>query len=150
MQIRLATREDLVSLTALVSRVVPLMRAQGNLQWDDTYPNPEVFGSDIERGQLWVAEVDGRIAGVVAITGDRPTTSRRIGITRKLPSSSIVWRLILSFAEPEWPALSCNMLKRSRGRRAPMPSASTPTSKTMRRSGSSLVSATASQERSLY
>jgi ribosomal protein S18 acetylase RimI-like enzyme len=70
MQIRLATREDLVSLTALVSRVVPLMRAEGNLQWDDTYPNPEVFGRDIERGQLWVAEIDGRIAAVVAITGD--------------------------------------------------------------------------------
>ncbi len=70
MQIRLATREDLAYLTTLVSRVVPLMRAEGNLQWDDTYPNPEVFGRDIEREQLWVAEIGGSIAGVVAITGD--------------------------------------------------------------------------------
>ena len=70
MQIRLATRDDLVSLTGLVSRVVPLMRAEGNLQWDDTYPNPEVFGQDIERGQLWVAEISDRLAGVVAITSD--------------------------------------------------------------------------------
>jgi ribosomal protein S18 acetylase RimI-like enzyme len=70
MRIRLATQEDLASLALLVKRVVPLMRAEGNLQWDDSYPNAEVFGQDIERGQLWVAEVDGRIAGVVAITGD--------------------------------------------------------------------------------
>jgi ribosomal protein S18 acetylase RimI-like enzyme len=70
MQIRLATLEDLVSVTALVRRVVPLMRAESNQQWDDSYPNPDVFGRDIERGQLWVAEIDGRIAGVVAITSD--------------------------------------------------------------------------------
>jgi len=70
MHIRLAIQEDLASLAALVSRVVPLMRAEGNLQWDDTYPNPQGFGRDIERGQLWVAEIDGRIVGVVAITAD--------------------------------------------------------------------------------
>src|SRR6476660_3130818 len=70
MRIRLATQEDLASLTSLVRRVVPLMRAEGNLQWDENYPNAEVFGQDIERGQLWVAEIDSNIAGVVAITGD--------------------------------------------------------------------------------
>ena len=70
MRIRLATHEDLASLALLVRRVVPLMRAEGNLQWDDSYPNAGVFGQDIERGQLWIAEIDGRIAGVIAITGD--------------------------------------------------------------------------------
>ena len=70
MPIRPATHEDLASLALLVRRVVPLMRAEGNFQWDDSYPNAEVFGQDIQRGQLWVAEIDGHIAGVVAITGD--------------------------------------------------------------------------------
>ena len=70
MRIRLATQGDLASLALLVRRVVPLMRAEGNLQWDDSYPNAEVFGQDIQRGQLWIAEIDGHIAGVVAITGD--------------------------------------------------------------------------------
>lgn len=46
------------------------MRAAGNMQWDESYPNAEVFGDDIEREQLWVAEIDGNIAGVVAITND--------------------------------------------------------------------------------
>lgn len=67
---RLATKDDLPSLMRIVRSVVPLMRAQGNLQWNDTYPNEEVFLSDIARGQLWVAEIDGNVAGVVALTDD--------------------------------------------------------------------------------
>jgi ribosomal protein S18 acetylase RimI-like enzyme len=71
MQIRLAKRDDLPSLMEIVWRVVPLMRAQGNLQWDDTYPNEQVFLEDIERNRLWVAEIDeDTIAGVVALTTD--------------------------------------------------------------------------------
>ena len=68
MLIRRATSDDLAALAAVVRRVVPQMRAQGNLQWDDSYPNHEVFQADISHGQLWVAEITGRIAGVIAIT----------------------------------------------------------------------------------
>ena len=71
MLIRLASRGDIASIMALVRRVVPLMRETGNLQWDDVYPNPEVFTRDVELNQLWVAELDGQIAGVAAITTDQ-------------------------------------------------------------------------------
>jgi len=64
---------------ALVRRVVPLMRAQGNLQWDDVYPNPKVFGKDIAAGQLWVTEVDGAVAGVAAITTDQSPEYAEVG-----------------------------------------------------------------------
>lgn len=47
------------------------MRASGNLQWGDDYPNPQVFEQDIKDGQLWVAEVDNQIAGVTAITTEQ-------------------------------------------------------------------------------
>ena len=73
MQLRQATLEDIPVIMQLIRRVVPLMRAQGNLQWDDTYPNPEVFADDIAQGQLWLAEVNSGIAGVAAITtGQEP------------------------------------------------------------------------------
>jgi ribosomal protein S18 acetylase RimI-like enzyme len=73
MQIRRARVEDVVAVMALVRRAVPLMRASGNLQWDDQYPNDEVFEKDVAQGQLWVAEIDGQIAGVAAITtGQEP------------------------------------------------------------------------------
>lgn len=71
MQMRLAKQDDLPSLMTMVRRVVPLMRVQGNLQWDETYPNEKVFLEDVERGRLWVAEADeDAIAGVIALTTD--------------------------------------------------------------------------------
>ena len=53
---------------ALLGRVVPLMLAAGNLQWDENYPNESVFRRDITLAQLWIAEADGSIAGIAAIT----------------------------------------------------------------------------------
>ncbi|WP_316734928.1 GNAT family N-acetyltransferase [Pedobacter aquatilis] len=71
MDIRLARKEDVPSIMELVKKVVPLMRATGNFQWGDDYPNPEVFETDIKIGQLWVAELDNKIAGFSAITTDQ-------------------------------------------------------------------------------
>ncbi len=79
MQIRLAVREDVAALMALLRRVVPLMRAAGNLQWDDAYPNAGVFERDIELGQLWMAEIDGAIAGVAAVTTDQEPEYALVG-----------------------------------------------------------------------
>jgi ribosomal protein S18 acetylase RimI-like enzyme len=56
---------------APVRAVVPGMRAGGNLQWDSAYPDATVFELDVSRGQLWVAEIDGRIAGMAAVTTDQ-------------------------------------------------------------------------------
>ena len=70
MTIRLATETDLAILMALMRRVVPLMLATGNLQWDENYPNESVFRRDIMLTQLWIAEVEGSIAGVAAITAE--------------------------------------------------------------------------------
>ncbi|MFF5383840.1 GNAT family N-acetyltransferase [Pedobacter suwonensis] len=71
MTIRLALTEDIPFIMQLVRKVVPLMRAAGNFQWGDDYPNPEVFSSDIAIGQLWVAELEKEIVGVSAITTDQ-------------------------------------------------------------------------------
>jgi ribosomal protein S18 acetylase RimI-like enzyme len=56
---------------ALVRRVVPLMLATGNRQWDDGYPNESVFERDIALAQLWIAEKEDGIAGVAALTMDQ-------------------------------------------------------------------------------
>ncbi|MCC2545623.1 GNAT family N-acetyltransferase [Hymenobacter sp. BT175] len=69
--IRRATAADLPSILTIVRAVVPLMHAAGNFQWETTYPNEEVFTDDIARRQLWVAELDGRVAGMAALTTDQ-------------------------------------------------------------------------------
>lgn len=71
MRIRLAVRDDLAAVMGLLRRVVPLLLAVGNRQWDESYPDEAVFERDIERGELWVAEIDGAIAGVIAATTDQ-------------------------------------------------------------------------------
>ena len=79
MQIRLATRQDLTALMALVRRVVPLMRSAGNLQWDENYPNEAVFERDIDLRQLWIAEIGPDIAGIAAITMDQEPDYAQVG-----------------------------------------------------------------------
>ena len=83
MQVRQAKSEDVAAVMAVVRRVVPLMRAGGNLQWDDQYPNATVFERDVELAQLWVAQIDdkidGQIAGVAAITTDQEPEYANVG-----------------------------------------------------------------------
>lgn len=71
MIIRLAINEDILNIMKLVGKVVPLMHAAGNFQWGSDYPNPQVFEKDIAMNQLWVADLEGDIAGVSAITTDQ-------------------------------------------------------------------------------
>lgn len=71
MTIRLATLNDISPIMQLIAEVVPAMNAAGNFQWDSTYPDAKVFENDIAHSQLWVADADGDIAGIAAITTDQ-------------------------------------------------------------------------------
>jgi ribosomal protein S18 acetylase RimI-like enzyme len=79
MRIRLAVDEDLPALMRLVQRVVPLMRATGNLQWDENYPDEAVFRRDIDLKQLWIGEIGTEIAGIAAITMDQEPDYAQVG-----------------------------------------------------------------------
>jgi GNAT superfamily N-acetyltransferase len=80
MLLRLARHSDLPNLMALVRRVVPLMRADNNLQWDSGYPNEHVFERDIDQDELWIAEPSpGILAGVAAITTDQSPEYAQVG-----------------------------------------------------------------------
>jgi len=79
MRIRLATEDDIPALMELLRLVVPLMRASGNLQWDNSYPNEAVFQRDINLSQLWIAEIGDGIAGVAAVTMDQEPDYAQVG-----------------------------------------------------------------------
>jgi ribosomal protein S18 acetylase RimI-like enzyme len=80
MIIRLATLNDIDPIMELIREIVPLMRASGNFQWDDNYPNAGVFENDINLQQLWLAEIDGQIAGIAAITTDQEAEYANAGM----------------------------------------------------------------------
>ena len=79
MIIRPAILNDIPGIMQLIAEVVPVMNAGGNFQWDNSYPNAEVFEKDIELSQLWVADADGDIAGVSAITTDQEPEYAQVG-----------------------------------------------------------------------
>ncbi len=79
MLIRLATLTDIPQIMQLIAEVVPAMNATGNFQWDSNYPNAEVFEKDIALNQLWVAEIDGAIGGIAAITTDQEPEYAQVG-----------------------------------------------------------------------
>jgi ribosomal protein S18 acetylase RimI-like enzyme len=79
MLIRPATLNDIPSIVQLIAEVVPVMNAAGNFQWDATYPNATVFQNDIASNQLWVADEDGDIAGIAAITTDQEPEYELVG-----------------------------------------------------------------------
>ena len=68
---RRATLADVPAILTLVRRVVPLMHASGNFQWSVDYPNEAVFTEDIQRNHLWIADLNGVVAGVAALTTDQ-------------------------------------------------------------------------------
>ena len=82
----------------LLGRAVPLMQAAGNRQWDESYPNAAVFEQDIERGQLWVAEIETSIAGFAAVTMDQTPEYAQVGWNIEEPAI-VVHRLAV---DPEF------------------------------------------------
>ena len=53
MKIRYAKTEDLDKIMKIVKETVKEMNENGNFQWDETYPNREVFLNDIKEEALY-------------------------------------------------------------------------------------------------
>jgi GNAT superfamily N-acetyltransferase len=95
MIIRNAVLNDIPAIMKVIAEVVPVMRASGNYQWDNTYPNAIVFGEDIASDQLWVADIDGEIAGLAAITTEQYPEYASVGMDIN-ETAIVVHRLAVS------------------------------------------------------
>ena len=65
--IRSAMPRDLDAILTVVGHARAAIRALGIDQWQDGYPEPEVIEADITAGIGYVFEVDGRMAGYLAL-----------------------------------------------------------------------------------
>ena len=71
--IRPARQEELEDIWALVRRAVAHMNGLGNPQWGEDYPTLDFYAGDLDRGELYAALVEGRLAGVACInTAESP------------------------------------------------------------------------------
>ncbi|MBD5519761.1 MAG: GNAT family N-acetyltransferase [Lachnospiraceae bacterium] len=64
---RLARMEDMGEICRLVANAVDKMIENDILQWDEIYPTEVDFREDINKKELYVGIVDGRIAVVYAL-----------------------------------------------------------------------------------
>ena len=67
MHMRQATLKDLDGIIEIIKSIVKEMNSQGNYQWNDNYPSSADFVDDIESGDLYVEESDGKIASFICL-----------------------------------------------------------------------------------
>lgn len=77
---RKAVSSDLSEISAIVAAVIPIMHSQDNYQWTEDYPRLGDFEKDIKESLLWVAELDSKVCGMVALTYDQPEEYGEVGM----------------------------------------------------------------------
>lgn len=68
MENRLATRADLEEIMIIIAQAQAFMRTQGLDQWQDGYPQREIFEKDIERDECYLLLFEGEIAAVLTVS----------------------------------------------------------------------------------
>ena len=66
--IRRAKLLDIDKITTITRACAAKMIAENIFQWNDSYPNKEVFLNDLERDELFVYLVDAKVIGSIVIS----------------------------------------------------------------------------------
>lgn len=69
---RKAVMEDIKECMQIIKVTIAEMRTYNNTQWDENYPQEIDFISDIQRGDLYVAEREGKLVGFACINKAEP------------------------------------------------------------------------------
>lgn len=71
--IRKANLEDIKEIMDIISTTISEMHSYNNYQWDKNYPQEKDFISDINHGDLYVLEKDGKVVAFVCVNKVEPT-----------------------------------------------------------------------------
>ena len=93
MIIRKANKTDLDNIMLMYKSCVKGMLAKDISQWDETYPNAEIIGQDLEVMTYYVAEIRGIIIGGINIDQNQDKTYLNIDWEDKSDSFLVVHRL---------------------------------------------------------
>lgn len=72
MSLRIATEEDLKRILEIKEAVIPYMINHGINQWDEKYPNMDIFLKDIEEETLYIYEKDNKVVAFVVVDDNHP------------------------------------------------------------------------------
>lgn len=62
LKIRKAAPQDLTAVTTVFKEAIKVMDKSGIFQWDEVYPNEEDIKQDIEKSEMYLGEIGGKIA----------------------------------------------------------------------------------------
>lgn len=71
--IRKASLNDINNIMDIIKSTVEEMKIYNNTQWDENYPQPIDFTEDVESGDLYVQDEDGKIKGFICVNYIEPT-----------------------------------------------------------------------------
>lgn len=76
--IQTAKVSQIDQLLILTHACAEKMNNEGIFQWNETYPNAEVFKNDIERGELYVFTLDNILVGCIVISTKMDVEYKRV------------------------------------------------------------------------
>lgn len=69
---RKAVLGDLGNIMTIIKETIIEMHSYNNYQWDENYPKEKDFMNDIEKGDLYVAEREGKLVGFICVNKVEP------------------------------------------------------------------------------
>jgi GNAT superfamily N-acetyltransferase len=93
--IRKANYTDIKEIMNIIRDTVVEMHSDGNTQWDENYPQENDFLKDIQKGDLYVCERDGNLAGLVCINKIQPLEYKGLPWSKE-ETAIIVHRMAVS------------------------------------------------------
>ena len=73
-----ATEKDMPGTMELIRETTRRLMQDGNNQWGDDYPTADIFEDDVRKGFLFVARVEGEIAGIISLSDEIEDEHRHI------------------------------------------------------------------------
>ena len=93
--IRLGRETDLDAVDRIVKETIIEMQSYGNDQWDETYPDTEVFRQDIALRNLYVCDRDNSCVAFICIDEHEPEPYKKVNWRYQEPCL-IIHRLAVS------------------------------------------------------
>lgn len=70
MIIRHANKTDLIDIMVIIEKAKIYMKENKINQWNEIYPNEDVFLADLKENRLYVADIDGKVIGMAVLVLD--------------------------------------------------------------------------------
>ena len=94
--VRKANTKDINTVLNIFKAVIKEMDANGIFQWDDLYPDEDILREDIRTNQMYLGEVDGKIASVFVLNQECDEEYKNGNWNLKHSSYAVIHRLCVN------------------------------------------------------